>query len=301
MTLKLPLGQKYNCPSQTTWKLSINSLILVLQVGLPVARANAAEFITIWAELANTLEAFLFPSSKAPPTQTLEEQQADEAYDVKVVEMIRDSILPYPNEMPKEFVLQIVSLLNKGSIHSTANDSPIDTDSTRKLKEEFARTCFETLLQFSFLGPKGNPNLFIQSNNKVDTTNAFEVGLVNKLAVTSLLQRFRDVVIKYLEDERLSGKCPLARHRVAEISFVLKALATLVSSLKKAPIETVEDGVWDQLIALYPHLVDCTTSNCAQVNRSLREVLHEYKDLLAPPKKFTANGNGQMKTVHNGV
>lgn len=113
------------------------------------------------------------------------------------------------------------------------------------MREEFARTCFETLLQFSFLGPRGNPQLFIQPSGPVgpvaapDPNNfSFEIGLVNKLAVTSLLQRFRDVVVKYLEDEKLSGKCPLARHRFSEISFVLKALATLVSSLKKAPVET---------------------------------------------------------------
>lgn len=114
------------------------------------------------------------------------------------------------------------------------------TDTSRKLREEFARCCFETLLRFSFLGPKGNPNLFIQSPNN-NNNNLNEIGLVNKLAVTSLLQRFHDVVTKYVEDEKLSGKCPLPRHRMGEISFVLQALATLASSLKKIPPET---GLW---------------------------------------------------------
>ena len=69
----------------------------------------------------------------------------------------------------------------------------------------------------------------------------------------------------------------------------------------------VEDGVWDQLISLYPHLVDCTTSNCNQVNRSLREVLHEYKDLLRPPKRATikikeeTHPVQQIQKVLNGV
>ncbi len=81
---------------------------------------------------------------------------------------------------------------------------------------------------------------------------------------------------------------------MAEISFVLKALATLVSSLKKAPPESVEPEVWLMLIGLYPHLVDCTTSNSIQVNRSLREVLHQYSDLLSPPSKTG------FKTMTNG-
>lgn len=32
-----------------------------------------------------------------------------------------------------------------------------------------------------------------------------------KLAVTSLLHRFREVLVKYVEDEKLSGKAPLPR------------------------------------------------------------------------------------------
>lgn len=122
---------------------------------------------------------------------------------------------------------------------------------SKKLREEFAKACFETLLQFSFFGPKGNPNLFIQSSNGSPITSApstpdlnfnAEIGLVNRLAVSSLLQRFHDVVCKYVNDEKLSGKCPLPRHRMSEISFVLKALATLISSLKKAPSETSKHG-----------------------------------------------------------
>lgn len=52
-----------------------------------------------------------------------------------------------------------------------------DTESTRKLREEFAKACFETLLQFSFLGGIMLP----------------EGGVVNRLAVTSLLHRFQEV------------------------------------------------------------------------------------------------------------
>ena len=57
--------------------------------------------------------------------------------------------------------------------------------------------------------------------------------LTNKLAVTSLLHRFKDVLIKYIADEKLSSPVPLASHRVAELSFVLKSLTTLISSLKR--------------------------------------------------------------------
>lgn len=207
----------------------------------------------------------------------------DEGLDVKIVEFIRDRILPNSSSIPKEFVLQIVTLLNRGSIHSpTINILPVCLESTSvRLREDFARCCFETLLQFSFFGPQGNPELFINESLPPEQN----VGIVNKLAVNCLLQRFSDVIIKFNHDERLAGKCPLPRHRMSEISFVLKAMATLLLSLKKVPPEVVGKSVWNQVISLYPHLVDCATrdSPAALVQRSLNEVLHEYASLLASP------------------
>ncbi|XP_023214026.1 protein MON2 homolog isoform X4 [Centruroides sculpturatus] len=282
--LKVPLGMKYSCPSQFTWKLAVNSLLKVLHVGLPVARQHSTQFQGMWTDLASAIEDFLFSNSTSPPTQSLEDQQCDEALDCKVIQMIRECILPYANQVPKEFVVSLVTLLNRGSIHSATSNTPVDTESSRRLREEFAKSCFETLLQFSFLGDS-----YITDSSSIDLEN--KKGVVNKLAVASLLHRFQEVIHKYAEDERLSGKCPLPRHRMAEISFVLKAVATLTASLKKAPRENVEWSVWKQLIALYPHLVDCTTSTSVQVCRSLQEALHEYADLLVPPQPYILNGN----------
>ena len=56
---------------------------------------------------------------------SVEELQQDEMLDVKLVHIIRDNILPFANEMPKVFVLQIVSILNRGSIHSATSISPV--------------------------------------------------------------------------------------------------------------------------------------------------------------------------------
>lgn len=275
----------------------------------------AADFASIWADLALTFEGCLFPANKPPSNQTLDEQQVDESLDVKVVEVIRDHIMVHAAAIPKEFLLQTVSILNRGSIHSPSITSPhsglggaggggnngngggsLDIDlmgiggrhGSGKLREDFARVCFQTLLQFSFFGPKGSPDLFIQTpNSKASPEHLLQqqqhsIGIVNKLAVASILKRFNDVIVKYVEDEQLCP-CPLPRHRLSEISFVLKALATLVSSLKEAPSGSVESAVWRQLIDLYPKIVDCTMSNSPQVNKSIREVLHEYAYLLRCP------------------
>lgn len=120
--------------------------------------------------------------------------------DCQIIEILRTDILPFSSSIPKEFILKVVILLNKGSIHSATNTN-IDTEMEFTLREEFAKTCFETLLQFSL----------IDGNETVVTGHEDKEGTAGKLAVTALLHRFQEVLKKYIEDEKLSGKCPLPR------------------------------------------------------------------------------------------
>ncbi|KAH8282390.1 hypothetical protein KR054_007372 [Drosophila jambulina] len=282
--LRTPLAMKYKCLSSSTWKLAISSLISVLHTGLKVARAKPQHFGSLWDDLADTLDKFLFPASVCTvEDRGLEEIVLDETIDCQVIELLRDEVLPHAHEMPHQFIMQIVVLLNKGSIHS-ASDTNICYESDWKLREIFAKTCFETLLQFSLLEDHANAN-----NNRLNA-NLLPVGaaggkdFAGRLAVTALLHRFQEVLKRFNDDERQSGKCPLPRFRLSEISFVLKAIATLVVSMKKAPASKVNKPAWDQLIGLYPYLVDCTTTTSPEVSRSLREALLQYTDLLQAPR-----------------
>lgn len=49
---------------------------------------------------------------------------------------------------------------------------------------------------------------------------------------------------------------------------------------------------WEQLIGLFPLLVDCATTTSIEVSRSLREALSQYGDLLRPP-----SGHSEMNGV----
>ncbi|XP_033121689.1 protein MON2 homolog isoform X2 [Anneissia japonica] len=273
--LQMPLGLKYACPSASTWKLAVTSLLEILHVGLPVARnpAYSKHFKSMWLDLAAALELFLFSEHPAPATLSVEEQQQDEAMDVNVVLLIQNEVLPYSTALPPQFTAKIMGLLNRGSIHSASSSSFLDTNNT-ELREEFAKTCFETLLRFSF----------------ITQSLVSEEGAITKMAMSALLQRCQEVLRKYVEDERLSGKCPLPRSRMAEISFVLKALTTLMESLKKAQSGNVDVNTWDQVIDLYPTLVDCTTCTSTTVCSALRDVLSQYHDLLLPPSSAMQNG-----------
>jgi len=272
-TVHLPLKLKYACPAQSTWKLSIDLLLSVLHDGLHVhmSTEEGENYDKMWSSLAITLDDFLFSESPPPESQTLEQHKLDEAIDIKLLKLIRQEILPYSSCLPQSMVDQLMKLLNKGSIHSV-NTSLFESDSvTFSMKEEFAKLCFETLLQFSFF--KEN------DNGKDDTT-------LSKVALSSLLDRCKHVLQKYAQDERLNGCFPLPRPRMFEISFAIKAISTFLSSLKKT-IETrphiIDGTMWGEVISMYPIILECVTCSSNQVRQAIKEALLEYHDLLAPP------------------
>jgi len=112
--------------------------------------------------------------------------------------------------------------------------------------------------------------------------------MTNKLAVTSLLHRFKEVLTNYINDEALHSPVPLPAHRMSEMSFVLKAVATLISSLKRGTGD-VDRRTWSQVISLYPHLVAATVTRAQPVAVSLQQALIQYQDLLQPPVVSTNN------------
>lgn len=63
VTLHTPLALKYNCVSNSVWKLAASSLITILRIGLKVARNHGNQFANMWTELYNTLNDFLFPTT----------------------------------------------------------------------------------------------------------------------------------------------------------------------------------------------------------------------------------------------
>ena len=278
--LHIPLRQKYRCYIQSNWRVAINALIKVLRCGIPIARTQRTtdsdlQFTEFWAELGEVLECFLFPESTE--LQRQEDRMADEAVDCHIVELLREEILPFPTKVPTAFIRKIVVLLNKGSIHSSMTLSD-DCSGTVGLREDFAKLCFETLLEFSLL-----------DSDEITNATASSVGteasstVTNRLAITSLLQRFKEVLQDAIDGEKLNQNIPLQRQKTAEISFVLKAIGTVISSMKRASTQKlVGKKTWNQIIGLYPYLVQFTETSSPQISSSVKDALLEYHELLQP-------------------
>jgi len=245
----------------------------------------------VWSVVSEALDSFLFPEAKPPQDRSADELCEDELIDCDIIEFLKDKVLSQPFLFPQQFLLSIMVILNKGSIHS-ASQSSFNSDLNQNLdlyltiREDFARICFETLLQFSLLEDSEQINGNDEYSGLLSKGEMILKGedekMTNKLAVTSLLYRFKEVLKKYVSDEALHAPVPLPAHRVSEMSFVLKAIATLISSLKKSAGD-VDRRTWVQLIDLYPELVSATASTAPSVAASLKQALLQYRDLLHPP------------------
>jgi len=88
-------------------------------------------------------------------------------------------------------------------------------------REEFVRACFSSLLEFVLRGPASVAEL-------VETVEG------KRVAVLALLERFQAILVAYKEYVGHNSHIPIARHRLAEMTFVLRAIASLIENLKGA-------------------------------------------------------------------
>ena len=80
-------------------------------------------FDTLIVFLKAIFEKFNFAQKNQQAPKLPSMQRFDFVLLFQVVYMIRDDILPHSANIPKDFVEKIMTILNKGSIHSTTSDS----------------------------------------------------------------------------------------------------------------------------------------------------------------------------------
>lgn len=254
--LRLPLSLKYDCTSQSTWRLAVHSLMEVLRYGLPIVRAHNDNAQSLWSEITSALDEFLFPKRSlffsVEFTQwslrfsrilncfifspliivfyrPIKRQKSHSRMNYSIVRswswfatrfcrklpIIRQRLYPswWRCSIKDRFIWchQVSVLVNICAADVILYASYcfcvsvlffIDMDPSTKLREEFAKICFEVLLQFSLLHEEQNE--IAMSTSQV----------TNQLAITSLLHRFHNVLSTFAEDCKNTGKFPLPRCRL---------------------------------------------------------------------------------------
>jgi hypothetical protein len=116
------------------------------------------------------------------------------------------------------------------------------------------------------------------------TTDAHSCHLViARLATPILMRRCKEVLEKFVVDDRQSGQCPLPRCRLAEISFLLQFLYNLelqpdlevFSEQTTTPAALKMKGTKRHLLHLFPLLCDCITTREESIKERLKAIFHE--------------------------
>eukprot|EP00026_Physarum_polycephalum_P000282 Phypoly_transcript_00282.p1 GENE.Phypoly_transcript_00282~~Phypoly_transcript_00282.p1 ORF type:complete len:1756 (+),score=269.99 Phypoly_transcript_00282:745-5268(+) len=307
----------------------------------------------VWTELMDSIQAFLF-HDRIPIPQPPEKRAEEEDYDVALVDAMSQTMVKFCSASPgvhlvHERVVEILSegatLTNSGrekfalgcyknmfALAST-NTKPRPSQPTQAPKppltlapptqlptqaseiteltpltsstptsSTLSTTTLPSSIPTSLLVPEGNKN-----NN----------GKLTAMILPVLLSRCRDVLHRFVIDDRQSGLCPLPRYRLAEVIFLLRELLYLElpttpdtpnntstststsssSSSTTTPIPTPTPNSYKNhtqsptslahpqhmhLIELYPLFCECITSS----ERDLKDLLKEIFYLVG--KEFLA-------------
>lgn len=198
-----------------------------------------------------------------------EDAAADEALDVAIVGLARDTMLPglaarsrrgssragTDAAVPKWVLSKVFELLQRGSIGTLA--SPVSAVAqpgqppAGMVREQFARACFEALVDAS-------------AEVGGDAGGTAEDGL---LPMGSLLSQCTDALQSYIDE---CARHPPAPERVAETVLVMRAVESLVSpKLPRAAL------------ALYPLLVALISCAPPEMLPLVQQALSRYTPLLA--------------------
>uniref|UniRef100_A0A915D8Z7 Mon2 C-terminal domain-containing protein n=1 Tax=Ditylenchus dipsaci TaxID=166011 RepID=A0A915D8Z7_9BILA len=279
-----PLALKYHCPNQSTWKIAATSLIKAGQVGLPIAREQVELFSSLWPQLAETIEGFLFSTSKSVHPLNADERKRHEFVDCLVIELIRNEILPYAGRLPRDFMRRIIDILNRGSINTMDANDLMDSFQQRA---DLSRVCFDALLSMSRtdspdISVKGASSTLDKRKGSKSSDTAHSLGAT---AIASLLSRCKQVLNKYAKDEQGSGHFRLPQERIFETISVLRAVSTLIDGLAKHGSDIVNSShstLYAHLVGLHPSLVQLIPScrGDQQVELALMTALNSYQTLL---------------------
>jgi len=99
---------------------------------------------------------------------------------------------------------------------------------------------------------------------------------IAKIVVPLLMIRAREVLQKFILDDKKGGGMPIARERLAEVSFILSYLKNLElhPEIEEDKISNVATGKKRHILKLFPLLCDCITTRENEIKQLLREIFH---------------------------
>jgi len=244
--------QAYNSPF---WRSAVSSFISISKIGInDLNKSDISEIKVnvIWTELADSVQAFLFNDERSVVSSHVPDiVKRDENIDITLVDLLARDLVACSVKVPLMHSRLIDVLLEGSTLVPNG-------------RELFAQGCFSDLFFLCTQG--GKPEDEFSCHMKV-AKNVFPI----------LMNRCREVLLKFIIDDKKSGTLPIARSRLVEVSLILQQLKNLELNpeIDEQEEKGPHRGKKRHLLKLFPLLCDCITTRENEMKEQLKEIFHE--------------------------
>ncbi|GAM21603.1 hypothetical protein SAMD00019534_047780 [Acytostelium subglobosum LB1] len=249
---------KYSKYHSNIWKISVLNLIKILPQGLlsineDSGTLNDIKRNIIWTELIDSIQTFILHERVGATTMSQEKRNEEDRYDVDLINAISNEMVCFSGIRVERVSIirdRLVEILCEGSMLSSQG------------REKVSQACYQNMFSICSKASSANPE-------------SIEIA---KIIMPVILKRCKDVLQRFVIDERQSGQCPLPRHRLTEVSFILREIQNL--QLEQGiyqPSKNVnkrEVGRRPHLMELFTILSDCICTSEKEVKELLKNIFY---------------------------
>ncbi|OMJ79666.1 hypothetical protein SteCoe_20288 [Stentor coeruleus] len=227
--------------------------------------------LNCWDKMLEVLEQLLLPEEKvlnALGRNALDEMmRTSEKLDIKIIEFIKEHLIPQSMNMQATIQWRLISLLDNGCENYYQQSTNFESPE----QESFSSACLSGLFELSKLRQS------TQEEEEKKSVAEDPVYLkVAKRTTPVLINRCRELLKKFANEEKMMGIMPLPKNKETE-------LLKLIEMLKKLEIpEGVVEGKGSKghLKELFLSFCDLIIAKEPEVKEALREVFIEYHNSL---------------------
>lgn len=235
--------------SSVLWNLSLSLFITTSRDSLHLfdsEQKNTIETNLLWTSVIDSVESFLLSNAN-------EEIHSNNPYYNVLLNAEKD-VLSFVHEL----LINCPSLPN---LHDRLFQILID-GSEQINREDFMRECYSILFKIISITDESG--------------NAFNVA---KKALPLVMEKSKNIIRKFISDDKLSGSLPLPSSRVVEVTFILQNFLTMriQNSLweEEAKFDFLKQSNKRHLWEIFILLCDCITTKDPDFKHLLQEILKE--------------------------
>lgn len=224
--------------------------------------------LNCWDKMLEVLEELLLPDEKvlARITKTSLEEviRTNTAIDIQIIEFVKEQLIPASMAMPSNIQWKVIGLLDNGCDNYYQNIQIYDKINDKS----FPFACLSGLFELCKAKPPKNGKEIPEDEVYYE---------IAKKTIPVLINRCKDIIKKFAEEEKILGIMPLSKNRLQELLKLLEMLKNfeMPSGIIKGK------GNKPHLEELFLPLCDLIIAKEIEVKEALREVFIEFSKGLS--------------------